>query len=880
MTGPGFLLRMAWRESRASRRRLWLLTGALSAGVAALVAINSFTENLKESVRAQAQALLGADLALTTRAEPTERVSALIDTLVSPPDRMAVTGTSARVVSFSGMAYVPRTDGVRLVQVQAVEGGYPYYGTIETDPAGAWAGLQAGGRVLVDPSLLPLLGAHVGDSLSLGSTRFVIGGTVRQAPGNLGLRSAFGPPVWIAYRDLSATELLRFGSRGQYEIFVKLPAGRDAQDIAKTYRPVLRPLRVGLRTVADDRDNLTDALTRMGNYLGLVALIALLLGGLGVASAIHVFIKQKLDTIAILRCLGASAPEVLGIYLLQAMAMGGLGSIAGAVIGLGLQQVMPMVLGDLLPVNVAVSVAPQSLLIGVGLGLWVSLIFALVPLLSIRHVSPLVTLRRDFEKPRRRRDPIRIATVLVLALTVVGLAGVQTGSARDGLVFSGGIAVVLGGLWVASRALIGGVRRWFPRRAPYLIRQGLANLYRPANQTVTVVLALGFGAFLLSTLFLVQHNLLRELRVDSGSFRPNLAFFDIQVDQKQGVERLLAVAGVETSPLQAIVPMRLQSINGKVPRRAPPPRGDRRGGRGRAQEPDSVPADSVMGDSLRSSWATRREYRSTYRDSLVSTEKLVEGAWWDEAARTGPLGTPERPVRISVEQDVAEELGVAVGDTIVWDVQGAPVTSEVASLREVNWARMQPNFFVVFEPGALERAPQMLATLARIEDPTERGQVQRNLAEAFPNVTSMDLSLVQDALQGIIDRVAFAIRFMAGFSLATGAIVLIGAVATSRFQRLRESVLLKTLGASRGQVLQVLFVEYAALGTLATLVSVVLASAAAWALAKWVFETSFALPRMQLGVLTVALVALTLLVGFINSVDLLRKPPLEVLRNE
>jgi putative ABC transport system permease protein len=529
---------MAWRESRAGRKRLWLLTGAVTAGVAALVAINSFTQNLRTSVAEQARQLLGADIGFEGRQAFSPRVEALFDTLVTG-DSGAAPGRRALVVNFAGMAYVPRTAGVRLVQVRAVRGEYPFYGAITTSPADQWPRLLPDGGALVEPALLSALGARVGDTLALGQARFRILGTVLNIPGDVGVTAAFGPRVFIPADSLESTGLLQFGSRAEYQAFLQLPAGSDPDKLRARYRNPLRPERIRIRTVEDDREDLTDALTRLGNYLGLVALVALLLGGLGVASAVHVFIKRKLDTIAVLRCLGATAGQVFSIYLLQALVMGGLGSALGAALGVLLQQALPLLFQDLLPVDVRVAPSARSILLGMGLGLWVAGIFAILPLITVRRVSPLVTLRREYEPPKRRRDLLTGIAALALAASVVALSAIQVEELLQGAIFAGGVGVGILVLWLAARGLMYGVRRWFPTRWPYLWRQGLANLYRPANQTVTVVLARGFGAALLTTLFLVQHNQLSEFRIGGGPGRPNLMLFDIQPEQRAGLATLL-----------------------------------------------------------------------------------------------------------------------------------------------------------------------------------------------------------------------------------------------------------------------------------------------------------------------------------------------------
>jgi putative ABC transport system permease protein len=754
------------------------------------------------------------------------------------------------------------------VQVRTVDPGWPYYGAIRTEPAGIWNSLQDG-TIIVDPSLLASLGAAVGDTITLGDARFRVAGTVVNVPGEVGLQAAFGARVFIAHRALPSTRLLGFGARVEHTAYVSLPSRIDAQAVAGANRVELRKSRVGIRTVADDRDNLTEGLTRLGNYLGLVALAALLLGGLGTASAVHVFIRQRLDSIAMLRCLGASSGQVIATHLLQAVGMGVIGSLLGAGLGVGLQHLMPRVLADFLPVDVRVTTSWSAIGIGAALGVWTSAAFALLPLLGIRDISPLATLRRNTNPRRRRIDSRSLAATLLLVASVVLLAAVQVGSLRNGTIFAAAAAAALLVLWLAAHGVIRLARRLTPRQAPYLLRQGLANLHRPGNQTVTVVIALGFGAFLLTTLFTAQVNLLRDLRIDAATDRGNLVLIDIQTDQHDVVRGAVIGEGAPEPVMVPIVPMRIAEVNeqevGAIIGRGGVARGDT--------------TDTGVDEEMGGLWAWRREYRSTYRDSLGASERIVSGEWFRQGRR-GTGRSADDPVEISVERDVADELGLALGDRVVWNVQGARIHSLVTSLREVNWAQFQPNFFVIFAPGALESAPQSWVTLVRVADPVARGRIQRVLAEQAPNVTSVDLGEVQRALESVIGRVITAIRFMALFSLATGAVVLVGAIATSRWQRVREGTLLRTIGASRGQVLWILCVEYAALGLAAALVAVLLAGAAGWALARWLFDSSFAWPVGSMALLALGLLVLTTAVGLWNSLDVLKRPPLEVLRGD
>ena len=867
---PRFLLAMAWRESRAARRRMILLVAAVAIGVAALVAINSFTRNLLAAIDRQGQALLGADIRFSSRSPSSERLEALIDTianetLVTLCQRgecgLAVDDIVAHRTDFDAMAYVPRTDGTRFARVNAVEGPYPFYGKITTSPAGRWEQLAGGRRAIVDPALLTSLAAIVGDTLVLGEGRFEIIAEIEDIPGAAGVESAFSPRVFISAQWLEATKLITFGSRVSYRTYLRLADEAAAEPIADKYGPVLRPDRIRIWTAKRDREEMLENLDQLGRYLGLVALIALLLGGLGVASAVTVFVKQKRETIAVLRCLGATSRQVFATYLTQAIGIGLAGSLLGTGLGLAIQHVIPLVVGDFLPVDVEIRPSAAAIGIGITTGLWVATIFALLPLLEVRRVTPLAALRAPYEEGARRpRDPWRWVVSLALAASVAFLAMAQAPSRMEGMAFAAGIGATLAVLWLAAFLLTRGIRKFFPHRLPYVYRQGLANLYRPANQTVALVLALGFGTFLLSTLFLIQANLLRQLRFDAGVDRPNLVLFDIQPDQIGPIRATLDSLGYPLRQAVPLVPMRVQAINGH-------------------QVLSGARRDSVTGDTIpdMTSWAFRREYRSTYRDSMTATEILVDGAWWDDLP---DRASGDGYFAVSLEKDIAEELGVGLNDSITWSVQGIPIATRVTSIREVDWAQFEPNFFAVFEPAALTGAPHMFVTLTRVEDPRMRGRIQRILVERFPNVSSVDLGLVQRAIDRIVGSMIMAIRFMALFSLATGAVVLVGAVATSRFQRVREAVLLKTLGGTRNQILRVLLTEYLALGSLAAVVAVGLSTVAGWAITRFVFHSDFTIPVPELAGLTAVLVGVTVTVGLWNSMEVFRATPLEVLRAE
>jgi putative ABC transport system permease protein len=858
MTRTRFVLAMAWRESRAAGRRLLLLTAGISVGVGALVAIQSFTDNLRTSVESQSRALLGGDITVRVRSAPDAPFRALLDTVTraagAEPER-----DRAEVTSFAGMAYVPRTSGARLVRVSAIRGAYPFYGQVHTTPEGMWGRLGGAHITLVDPSFLTALDARIGDTMALGDSRFVIVGTVTSFPGDVGIRSAFGPRVFISATDLEATGLLTFGSRVEYEWYLRTPATLDARDFARIWRPRIAARSGSLRTAVEEERELQQFLDQLRRYLGLVALIALLLGGIGVGSAVQVFLRRKRDTIAVLRCLGASSRQVFAVYLVQAAAMGLAGSLAGVTLGVLLQFAMPAVFSQFLPVDVVVRPSVPAMVTGLGVGIWVATAFAMLPLLAVRTVPPLAVLRRDVEQaPTARADRWTWVARFALAASIVALAGLQVSDARRGALFAAGAGLALLVLWLAALGLTRALRRWFPRKLAYVYRQGLANLYRPANQTTAVVLALGFGAFLLGAVAVMQHTLLRELKLDGGLGRPNLVFFDIQPDQLANVSDLIRGQGLAVQPAVPIVPMRLRAINGVAASALLADSTHRRPG-----DPDSQRVEP---------WALRREYRSTYRDTTVGSEKLVVGDWWKENAGAAA------PIPVSLETGIASDLGVTVRDTLVWDVQGVAISSVVTSLREVKWARFEPNFFAVFPRGPLDDAPQTFVLLTRVDDAMTMGRLQRQVVERHPNVTSIDLTSVQRTIERIVASVTLAIRFMALFCLATGVVVLLGSLAASRLQRVREAALLKTIGATRRQVLGIMVTEYAALGGLAALVATALATVGGWAISRWVFQVPFGMPWAAFAALALAMLALTVVTGLWTSTTLFRQSALEVLR--
>ena len=841
---------LAWRESRTARRRLLLYMSSISLGVAALVAIDSFSSNIVQSVKDQSRALMGGDVSFNSSKPFSQAMDSLFDSL----SRHGL--SFARVTTFPSMAVVPRTAGTRFAQVRGVTDNYPFYGSIVTEPAGRWPMLQTGANAIVDPSLLTSLNARVGDTLRLGFGTFTIIATIKDVPAAAGIAEMLGPRIFIPAKYIAETQLVVFGSTADRSVLAKLPPNVDPDNFVKPLRKRIENDQVRLRTVTQTEMQTSDAIENLTSFIGIVGLVALLLGGIGVASGVRAFVARKIDTVAVLRCLGASSGQVLAIYVVQAAGMGLAGAAAGAALGVAIQFVLPLALTDFLPIDVQVTLVPVAVLTGLAVGGWIALIFALRPLLALRNVSPLQTLRRDTDAEVLRMhwsDVPRIAVDVALVLSVVGIAFLRARTTRQALSMSAATGVAILALGVSAALLSWAARKGLRSGWPYVVRQGVANLYRPGNQTRAVILALGFGAFLVSTLYLVQHNILRRFTTAAAESRGNVVFFDVQQDQAAGLDSIIRSRGNEVVQTAPVVTMRIASINGK--------------------QITDMPAVRKPGD--RAGWAFRREFRSTYRDKPAASETIVSGKWFGASALKAAPDTGE----ISLEEGIAKELNVKLGDAIIWNVQGVAIPTRITSLRKVTWTRFEPNFFVVFAPPVLKDAPKQYVLLTQVKDPQGVTPLQRAVVDRFPNISSIDLTAIKRTVDRIVARVSLAIRFMALFSLAVAIPVLFSAVAATRRARVREGVLLRTLGATRGQIAKILLAEYSLLGVLGGLTGMLLSMAGGWAVVRYLFKMPYTLPLAPITGIALVIVALTLLIGLLAGRDVFRETPIAALRD-
>lgn len=762
--------------------------------------------------------------------------------------------TQAREVRFRTMAFFPKSGGTRLVYVRALGGDFPFYGKMETAPAAAAQAFRNGGKAVPEESLLFQFHARTGDPIRIGDATFTIAGALIKMPGEASPAASFAPRVYIPLQNLAQTNLLKPGSLARYLNFVKF--GPNVDVAAEVQKLAPRIERAGLEydTVAKRKKDLGESLDNLYRFLNLVGFISLLLGAVGVASAIQAHLQQKMRTAAVLRCLGAAGRTTVAVYLLQAMAMGIVGVLAGAALGLTIHRILPGVLQNYIPFALPTAIAWPPVWGGMAVGLGVCLLFALPPLLRFRRVSPLLTLRASVDDNARpmRRDLLTWIVYLAIAASLTAFAIWQAEAWSDGLFVAGGLGVAVAVLVGVAKLLIFLVRKLLPQGWSFVLRQGLANLYRPNNRTLLLTLSLGLGTFLLLTIYLTRDVLLTQFRSIDANSQPNIFLFDIQPDQTKAVASLVRQERLPVIQEAPIVTMRLVEVKGRK-------------------------SSEILKDRQRKApeWELEREYRSTYRAQPSETEKITAGKWVSHLDYH-----PGDTVPVSVEQDIAKDLGLTIGDALVFDVQGVPIKARVASLREVDWKRFQTNFFIVFPTGVLENAPTFNVLVSRIPTPAASARLQNAVVTRFPNVSALDLTSVIQTVDAILGKVALVIRIMSLFTVGTGLIVLGSTIWSGRYQRLKESVLLRTLGASRWQIWKILCAEYFFLGLLASATGIGLALAASWALAVFVFKLAYTPSLLPLLLAAIIVSALTVAVGLLTSYGVGSTPPLAILREE
>ena len=839
----GVALRLAWRQARGGGRHLAAVFACVALGVGALVAVGTLAAGLEATLAREAKALLGGDVELrAARPLPPEASAAV--------ERLTAAGARAVAVrELVGMARNPARGDSVLVELKAPGPGYPLYGPLVTTPAAPLASqLDADGAV-VQRELLDRLGLAVGDRFVVGRATLTIRGVVDAEPDRVASLMSLGPRVMLSPSTLDRTGLIVFGSRVRHRLLLALPSGASADETRAALARALVDPAVRVTAYDEAQPGLRRFFTQLTSYLGLVGLASLLVGGIGVAAAVSAFVARQMPTLAALKALGVETRVLVASHVVQTQAVALLAGLVGAALGVAVQPVLAATLAGLVPFALETEPNVATLARAIVMGLVMTLLCTWAPLAAVRAVPPWLILRTDVEPASRRGRGW--TTLAPVGLGLAALALWQAGSLRTGGIFVGASLAALLALLGLARGLVVMPRR-LPRGRGLAWRHGLAALQRPGGHAPRVVVALGMAVMLLVAVALLESVLGHQIDHEQQRQAPSFFFLDVQPDQREPFRSLVERETGAPPVLTPVVRARLAALDGQPLTRQVVDRH-----RARGQE---------------DTWYFTREYVLTWAAEPPAGNVLTRGRWWTAAeAASG--------VRASIEETAARHLGVRLGSRVTFDVQGLAVEAEVTSIRRVDWQSLTTNFFVVLSPGALDGAPATWVATARVPAAAEPA-LRNAVVAAFPNVTAVPLREVLERVAVVLGQIGVAVRLVALFTLGTGLVVMAGALAATRSQRLYESVVLRTLGATRGIVARSFAVEYGMLGAAAGVGGGVLAVVLAWTVVHWVIDAPWTFDPTPLVLGLAGTIGLALAVGFLTTFRLLGQKPLPVLRRE
>ena len=841
---------MAYRELRSSWRRLAFFFICVAVGVAAIVALRSLTQNVRVALATEARTLLAGDVSLRTDRPWPDAVLPALDRRLEEGGRAARTET----VDIVTMARLVDSGSTRtkVVELRGVQAGFPFYGRFDLASGRSYSfDLLRGDGALVAPELLTQLGLRVGDRLLIGEVAFKIRDVIVTEPGRSLGAFSFGPRVLVDHAAVERAGLLTFASRATRQILLRVDEAA-IQPLVEQFREDLQDTFVRVGSYRRTGNRIERNLERTESYLSLIGFVIVVLGGIGVWSVTRVFVQQRLRSVAILKCLGATTGRVLAVYVAQVALLALSGSALGVGLAMAILAATPASLVEQTAsavglAAVSTELTGSAIVQGLAVGALVSLLFALVPLLEVRRAKPLLLLRQAAARPASRVDWLTVAVTAAAAVGLVLVAAWQAASLEVGLYVVAGFTGVTMVLSLIGRGLLRAIAplqgsSWFA------LRHAVLNLSRPGNQTRVILLAVGLGSFFIIGVQATQANLLGNFALELSDDTPDMFLIDIQEDQADGVRAMLEASTGESAELIPVLRVRVTALDGRNVS-FDSPREARRAGLG-------------------------REYTVTYRARLAENEEVVAGRFWDES----PAATPE----VSIEEDLRDERGIDLGDVVTFDVLGREISARVTSVRKVQWDDTRSGgFMFLFRPGSFGGAPH--SYVAFLQGPGEqevRARLQRDAAERYPNVSVIDGLAVISTVRRVLGYVTLAISVVGAVALFSGALILIGSVAMTKFQRVHDAAVFRVLGGDTRMLATMLALEYGVLGVLAGAVGSAGALVLTWALARHVLDiTWFPSPLTNvLGVVvTAAAVAVT---GVVASVDVLRRKPLTTLRAE
>jgi putative ABC transport system permease protein len=853
---------IGWRDLKSAPGKFGFVVLSVAVGVAALVGVRGFSESFRQTLGVEARSLMAGDLSARIYRAATEDEKAKI---VEVEKKIPGPVRSTWVTETISMASVPPDPVPLLVSLKSVDPAeYPYYGAVELDPAMPLAQALDGDSAVVAQEFLVRLNAKIGQHLRLGGRDFKIAAILTQEPDRMTSGAGMGPRVMISQAALARTGLLAPGSRASQRLLVKLPekanpgiAGVsqaiDPKALRKQFEEALPDAQV-----IDYREGnpaLTQGLDNATSILSLICLVAMVLGAIGVAMAMHAHLEQRMDMLAILKAVGATSSDLLRIFLLQTLGLGLAGALLGVAAGAGVMEALPAVFGKLLPIHTVLAFPWRSALAGLGTGLLTTILFCLPPLLDVRAVRPVLVLRRLVEEGPQgirarlaawwgRRLQLGLAALLVFALGAIGWA---LSDSRDvgmwfAISFTAALAVLLAlaafALWIL-RILLNRVRL----RLPGFLRHGLANLYRPGNQSAAVLASLGTGVMLILAVYLMQASLLRDLRETAAPNLPNVFLVDITSDEIPGVKTFFAhQSGVNQAvDLLPVVTGHFVSINGQPI------------------------------DQLKEQHFPRRMLQSapvSWSDAPPPGDKIKQGKWW----------TDPNANEIAIGQGTAERIHVGIGSQVEIEAGGIVHKLRVAALYQPDGQHIGMQVSFLLPSALLKDQPATWYGGVHI-DAKQVGSMERALFLAYPSITVINLADILERIDSVVNQITFVVRFLAGFSIFAGLMILASSVASTRFRRMREAVVLKTLGATRMRIVRTFSVEFSVLGLMAGSVGVVFANLLTRILihlAQVEFHVNW--PATLTALFGTAILATA--TGWIASYRILGLRPLEVLREE
>ncbi len=841
--------RIAWRETRSSLTKFLFVVLAVAAGVGALSGVRGFSQSFRSMLTSEARTVMAADL--TAR-----QFQLATDSQVTQLDDLASRGVERTVITetFSMASPISGDTPPQLVSVKAVDPAkYPYYGEIKLNPPMPLRDALTTETVACGEDLLIRMHLKVGDPVRVGAQQFRIAAIVVSEPDRMSGSLNLGLRMMMSRDALDRTGLLSLGSRSaQRYLFKMLPNSPPVAEVRRSIRRILPD-----SFIADFREShpiITFGLDRATVFLSLVSLIALIIGAIGVGMAMHAHLQQKMDHIAVMKSLGGTSGEIIRIFTLQTMMLGLAGGIVGVAVGRVVEQILPSLITQYFSVSKRMSWHIDAAGQGIAVGILTTLLFTLPPLISIRRIRPSMILRRDMAEARlpwRKRLAASRGALLAGGGILVGIGAIAAWLAESpkvGGYFAGGAVASLIALALVAWGLLRGIRTFLERspwRIPSLARQGLANLYRQGNQAQAILVALGLGVMFTLTVYLVQNSLVGQIIETAPPGMPNVYMIGITEAQVEPL-RVLAASqeGVQAPPeFYPSVAARITRING-----------------------------TPIADFKFTGIARRYMFTHTvmWEDEKPEFMQITEGDWWTPQTK--------EPV-VSVVDTAAKMLGLHVGTWIDFQSSGRDFRARVAAVHQAGVVRNRPTTEFVFNHLALAGLPVNFVGGLRMKPPSVAA-FQRAAFEKFPAVSVVNIADALEIVQQVVDQIALVIRFLSGFAILAGAIILAASVAGTRFRRIREVVILKTLGATRKQIVRIFSVEFLTLGAVAGLMGALLGAAFSGIVLKRLMDAKFHFDWRATLIAVLLTAILANFSGWLASVRILRQKPLEALRNE